>query len=64
MFWAGRSITFIGGYFENGAWPCASSSAVIPNDHISALYKDETGCEFISTLLTNKIIKAWHSSNI
>ena len=32
--------TFIGGYFEKGAWPCANSSAVIPNDQISALYKD------------------------
>lgn len=29
--------TFIGGYFENGAWPWANSSAVIPNDQISAL---------------------------
>lgn len=31
--------TFMGGYFEKGGCPCASSSAVIPNDHISALYK-------------------------
>jgi hypothetical protein len=29
----------MGGYFEKGGCPCASSSAVIPNDHISALYK-------------------------
>jgi len=29
--------TFIGGYFEKGAWPWANSSAVIPKDHISAL---------------------------
>lgn len=31
----------MGGYFEKGAWPCASSSAVIPKDHMSALYKDK-----------------------
>ena len=31
-------LTFIGGYFENGAWPCASSNAVIPNDQMSALF--------------------------
>lgn len=29
--------TFIGGYFEKGAWPWASSNAVIPKDQISAL---------------------------
>ena len=29
--------TFIGGYFEKGAWPCANSNAVIPKDQISAL---------------------------
>lgn len=28
----------MGGYFENGAWPCANSNAVIPNDQMSALY--------------------------
>lgn len=32
--------TFIGGYFENGAWPWASSSAVIPKDQISALHEN------------------------
>jgi hypothetical protein len=31
--------TFMGGYLENGAWPWASSKAVIPKDHISALQK-------------------------
>ena len=29
--------TFIGGYFEKGACPWASSNAVMPNDQISAL---------------------------
>lgn len=29
--------TFAGGWLENGAWPIASSSAVMPNDQISAL---------------------------
>ena len=28
----------MGGYFENGAWPCASSNAVMPNDQMSALF--------------------------
>lgn len=28
--------TFIGGYRAKGAWPCASSSMVIPNDQMSA----------------------------
>lgn len=31
--------TFIGGYFEKGAWPWASSNAVMPKDHISALQR-------------------------
>jgi hypothetical protein len=30
--------TFIGGYFEKGAWPWASSNAVIPKDQMSALH--------------------------
>ena len=29
--------TFMGGNFANGAWPCASSNRVMPNDQISAL---------------------------
>jgi hypothetical protein len=29
--------TFKGGYFEKGAWPWASSKAVMPNDQMSAL---------------------------
>jgi len=29
--------TFNGGYFEKGAWPWASSNAVMPNDQMSAL---------------------------
>lgn len=33
-----KRFTFIGGYFENGACPWASSNAVIPNDQISALF--------------------------
>lgn len=39
MYWVtckGRH-TFIGGYLEKGAWPWASSKAVIPKDQISAL---------------------------
>lgn len=35
-----KCITFIGGYLENGAWPWASSSAVIPNDQMSALFTE------------------------
>jgi hypothetical protein len=34
-----NGTTFMGGYLENGAWPWASSKAVIPKDHISALQK-------------------------
>lgn len=35
----GIFCTFMGGYFEKGAWPWASSNAVIPNDQISALQR-------------------------
>lgn len=33
--------TFIGGYFEKGAWPWANSKQVMPNDQMSALQTNE-----------------------
>lgn len=35
-FWMVISRTFMGGYRANGAWPCASSRMVMPNDQMSA----------------------------
>ena len=35
--WKKKNITFIGGYRWYGAVPVASSMAVIPKDHMSAL---------------------------
>lgn len=35
-FWMVISSTFMGGRRANGAWPCASSSSVMPNDQMSA----------------------------